>query len=141
MAAVTICSDFGALSYSFLNPEPVSCSIQGSYCCFLTHIQFSQETGKMIWYSFLSRSLPQFIMIHTVKGFNIVSETEIDVFLKSPCFLYNPVSVGNLISSSSSFSKPSLDIWNFLVHVRLKPNLTCKILSMNLTGLPLWLSW
>ena len=77
----------------------------------------------MVWYSHLSKSLPQFIMIHTVKGFTVVEETEIDVFLKFPCFLYNPVNVGNLISSSSSFSKPSLDIWKFLVCIMLKPSM------------------
>ena len=77
----------------------------------------------MIWYSSLSRSLPQFIMIHTVKGFSIVSETEIDVFLKFPCFLYNPTNVSNLISSFSSFSKPSLDNWKVLVHIMLKPSM------------------
>ena len=85
----------------------------------------------MIWYSSLSRSLPQFIMIHTVKGFSIVSETVIDVFLKFPCFLYNPANVGNLISGSSSFSKPSLDIRKFLVCIMLKPSMQ-KILSTTL---------
>ena len=80
-------------------------------------------TGKMVWHSCLSKSFPQFVMIHTVKGFSIVNETEIDVFLKFPCFLYNPANVGNLISSSSSFSKPSLDIWKFLVHIMLKPSM------------------
>ena len=63
----------------------------------------------MVWYFHLSKSFPQFVMIHTVKGFSIVSEREIDVFLKFPCFLYNPLNVGNLISSFSNFSKPSLD--------------------------------
>ena len=62
-------------------------------------------------------------MIYTVKDFSIFDETEIDVFLKFPCFLYNPVNVGNLISSSSSFSKPSLDIWKFLIHIILKPRM------------------
>ena len=62
-------------------------------------------------------------MIHTVKGFSIVSETEIDVFLKFPCFLYNPANVSNLISSFSSFSKPSLDNWKVLVHIMLKPSM------------------
>ena len=62
-------------------------------------------------------------MIHTVKGFSIVDETEIDVFLKFSWFLYNPENVGNLISSSSSFSKPSLDIWKFLFRIMLKPNM------------------
>ena len=69
-------------------------------------------------------------MIHPVKGFSIVDETETDVFLKFPCLLYNPANVGNLISSSSFFSKPSLDIWKFLVQMMLKP--ACKILSMTL---------
>ena len=77
----------------------------------------------MIWYSHLSKSFPQFVMIHTEKGFSVVDETEIDVFLKFPCFLYNPVNVGNSISSSSSFSKPRLDIWKFLVHIMLKPSM------------------
>ena len=105
----------------FFNPEPISCSIQGSNCCFLTCIQVSQETGKMLWYSHLSKSFPQFVMIHTVKGFSIADETEIDVFLKFPCFLYNPVNAGNLIYSSTSFSKPSLNIWKFLVFIMLTP--------------------
>ena len=62
-------------------------------------------------------------MVHTVKGFIVVSEAEVDVFLEFPCFLYNPVNVGNLISRSSPFSKPSLDIWKFLVHIMLKPSM------------------
>ena len=62
-------------------------------------------------------------MIHTIKGFSVVDETEIDVFLKFPCSVYSPANVGNLISSSSSFSKLSLDIWKFLVHIMLKPSL------------------
>ena len=63
------------------------------------------------------------MMIHTVKGFGIVAETEVDVFLEFPCFLFDPANVGNLISGSSFFSKPSLDIWKFLVHVMLKPSM------------------
>ena len=62
-------------------------------------------------------------MVHRVKGFRVVDETEIDTFMKCPCFLYNPVNVGNLISSSSSFSKPNLDIWKFLVYIMLKPSM------------------
>ena len=76
----------------------------------------------MVWYSHLFKSFPQFVMIHTVKGFGVVDETEVDVFLEFPCFLYDPVNVDNLISGSSSFSKPSLDVWKFLVHVMLKPD-------------------
>ena len=71
----------------------------------------------------LFKSFPQFIMIHTVKGFDIVDKIEIDAFLEFPRFLYDPVNVGNLISGSHSFSKPSLDIWKFLVHIMLKPSM------------------
>ena len=74
----------------------------------------------MVWYCHLFKRFQQFIMIHTVKGFGIAAETEIDVFLKFPSFLYDPVNAGNLISSSSSFSKPSLGIWKLLVHIMLK---------------------
>ena len=84
----------------------------------------------MVWYPHLSKNFPQFFMIHTAKGFSIVDETEIVVFLKFSCFLYNPVNVGNLISSSSSFPKPSLDIWKFLVHIMLKASM--QDLSMTL---------
>ena len=76
----------------------------------------------MVCYSHLYESFPQFIMIHTVKGFSVVSETKVDVLLEFPCFLYETVNVGNLISGSSAFSKPSLDVWKFLVHIMLKPS-------------------
>ena len=75
----------------------------------------------MVWYSHLFKSFPQFVMIHTVKGFSIVNEIGIDVFLEFPSFLYVSVNVGNLISGSSSFSKPSLNIWKSMVHLLLKP--------------------
>ena len=74
----------------------------------------------MVWYSLLFKSFPQFVMIHTVKGFSVVDETEVDVSLEFPGFLYDPANVGNLISVSSSFSKPSLDNCKFLVHIMLK---------------------
>ena len=77
----------------------------------------------MVWYSHLSKSFPQFVMIHTVKGFIVVNETEIDVFLKFPYFLSNPENVDNLNFSFSSFSEPSSDIWKLLVHIMLKPNM------------------
>ena len=86
------------------------------------HKVFSQS-GKMVWYPHLFKSFLQFVMIHTVKGFSVVDETDTDVFLEFPCFLYDPANVGNLISGSSAFSKPSLDIWKFLVHVMLKPSM------------------
>ena len=79
--------------------------------------------GQMVWYSHLFKSFPQFVMIHTVKGFSVVNETEVDIFLEFPCFPYDPANVDNLISGSSAFSKPSLNIWKFLVHVMLKPSL------------------
>ena len=77
----------------------------------------------MFWYSHVWQSFPQFVVIHIVKGFGIVNETEVDVFLEFPCFLHYPVNVGNLISGSSAFSKPSLYIWKLLVLVLLKYNL------------------
>ena len=78
--------------------------IQGFNCCFLTHIQVSQEIGKVVWYSHIFKSFPQFVMIHTVKGFSIVNETEVDVFLEFSCFLCDPANVGNLISGSNLIS-------------------------------------
>ena len=77
----------------------------------------------MVWYSHLFQNFPQFIGIHTVKGFGIVNKAEIDVFLELSRFFDDPVYVGNLISGSSAFSKTSLNIWNFTVHVLLKPGL------------------
>ena len=77
----------------------------------------------MVWYSHLLKNLPQFIVIHTVKGFGIVNKAEIDVFLEFSCFFDDPAGVGNLISGSSAFSKTSLNIWKFTVHVLLKPGL------------------
>src|SRR5574340_1214533 len=92
-----------------------------SNCCFLTCIQISQEAGQVVWYSYLFQNFPQFIVIHTVKGFGIVNKAEIDVFLELSCFFDDLADIGNLISGSSAFSKTSLNIWNFTVHVLLKP--------------------
>ena len=77
----------------------------------------------MVWYSHLLQNFPHFIVIHIVKDFGIVNEAEIDVFLELSCFFNDPSDVGNLISGSSAFSKTSLNIWNFTVHVMLKPGL------------------
>ena len=77
----------------------------------------------MVWYSHLFQNFPQFIVIHTVKGFGIVNKTELDVFLELSCFFHDPADVGNLISGSSVFSKTSLNIWRFTVHLLLKPGL------------------
>ena len=75
----------------------------------------------MVWYSHLLNNFPQFIVIHTVKGFGIVNKAELDVFLELSCFSHDPVDVGNLISGSSAFSKYILYTWNFSVHILLKP--------------------
>ena len=109
--------------YSFSYLEPVCCSISSSNCCFLTCTQIYQEAGQVVWYFHLLKIFPQFIVIHTVKGFGIVNKAEIDVFLELYCFFNDPVAVGNLISGSSAFSKTSLNIWKFTVHVLLKPGL------------------
>ena len=77
----------------------------------------------MVWYSHLFQNFPQFVVIHTVNGFGVVNETEVDVFLELSCFLDDPADVGNLVSCSSVFSKSSLRIWKFTVHVLLKPGL------------------
>jgi len=109
--------------YSFSYLEPVCCSTSSSNCCFLTCIQISQEAEQVVWYFHLFQNFPQFIVIHTVKGFVIVNKAEIDAFLELSCFFDDPVDVGNLISGSSAFSKTSLNIWKFTVHVLLKPGL------------------
>ena len=77
----------------------------------------------MVWYSHLFKNFPQFIVIHTVKIFGVVNKAEVDVFLELSHFFDDPADVGNLISGSSAFSKSSLNIWKFMVHVLLKPGL------------------
>ena len=103
--------------------EPVCCSMSISNCCFLTCIQIFQEAGQVVWYSHLFQNLPQFIVIHRVKGFGIVNKTEIDIFLELSCFFDDPADVGNLISGSPAFCKTGLTIWKFTVHILLKSGL------------------
>ena len=103
--------------------EPVCCSMSSSNCCFLTCIQISQDSGQVVWYSHLFKNFPQFVVIHTVKGFDVVNKAEVDVFMELSCFFNDPVDVVSLISGSSVFSKYSLNIWKFSVHILLKPSL------------------
>ena len=77
----------------------------------------------MVWYSHLFKNFPQFVVIDTIKGFGVINKAEVDVFLELSCFFDDPVDVGNLISGSSAFSKSSVNIWKFTVHVLLKPGL------------------
>ena len=110
------------LMYSFPNLEPAHCSMSGSNCCFLTCIQISQEAGNVVWYSHL-RNFPQFVVIHTVNGFDVVNEAE--VFLELSCFFLwsNRCWQFDLSFLCLFFSKFSLNIWKFSVHVLLKPDL------------------
>ena len=97
--------------------------MSSSNCCFLTCIQISQEVGKVVWYSHLLKNFPQFVVINIVNGFGVFNKAEVDVFLELSCFFYDPTDVGNLIPGSSVFSKSSLTIWKFSVHILLKPSL------------------
>jgi len=109
--------------YSFPNLDSVCCFMSSSNCCFLTYIQISQKAGQVVWYSNLLKNFPQFVVIHTVKGFGTVNKAEIDFFLKLPCFFNDSTDVGNLISGSSAFSKSSSNVWKFTVHLLFKPGL------------------
>ena len=121
--------------YSFPDLEPmllfqinvvwnhVYCFMSSYNCCFLTCIQISQEVGQLVWYSHLFKNFPQFVVIHTAKGFGIVNKADVDVFLELSCFFDDPTDVGNLISGPSAFSTSRLSIWKFTVHVLLKPGL------------------
>ena len=127
-----------ALMYSFSDLEPVYCSMPSSNCCFLTCMQISQEAGQIVWYSHLFKNFPQLVVIHTVKGFNVVIEAEVDVFLEFSCFFYDPTDVGNLFSGSSAFSKSSLNIWKFSVHVLLMhhlENLSITLLACEVSAI------
>ena len=97
--------------------------MSSSNCCFLTCIQSSQEAGQLIWYSHLFQNFPQFVVIHTVKGVDIVSKAKRDVFPELSCSLDNPMDSGNFLSGSYDFSKISLNIWKFMDHIPLKPGL------------------
>ena len=94
------------------------------FCCFLTCIQISQKAGQVVWYSHLFKNFPQFIVsCNPHKGFGVVNKAEVEVFLEFSCLFHDPMDVGNLISDSSAFSKSSLNIWKFSVHILLKASL------------------
>ena len=101
----------------------VCCSMSSSNCCFLTYMQVFQEAGEVVWYSHLFQNFPQFVVIHTVKGFGIVNKAETEDFVELSCLFDDPVDIGNLISGSSALSKTSMNIWKFTVHELLKPGL------------------
>ena len=97
--------------------------MSGSNLCLDLHIQVSQEACKVVCYSRLLKNFPQFVVIHTVKGFDVVIEAEVGIFLEFSCFFCDPADVCSLIFGSSAFSKSSLNIWKFLVHIQLKRGL------------------
>ena len=97
--------------------------MSSSTCCFLAWIQTFKEAVQVVWYSHLFKNFPEFVVSHTVKDFSIVNKAEIDVFLELSHFFNDPADVGNLISGSSGFSKSTLNIWKFIVHILLKPGL------------------
>ena len=120
-----------ALMYCFSYLKPDCCSMSSSNCS--NYIQIFREAGQVVWYSHLFKNFPQFVVIHTVNGFGVVSKAEVDVFLELSCFFDDPADVCNLISGSSVFSQSSLNIWKLKVHVKLKPgleNFGCYFASM-----------
>ena len=112
-----------SLDILFSNFELDHLFMSGSNCCFLNCIQASQEAGKVVWYSHHLKNFPQFVVIYTVKGFDVINKAEADVFLELSCFFYDPMDVGHFIAGSSAFSKSSLNIWKFMAHILLKPAL------------------
>ena len=98
-------------------------SMSSSNCCFLTCIQISQKASKVFCHSHLFKNLPLFVVIYAVKGFGVINKAEVDLFLLFSCFFDDPMEVGNLISDFSAFSKSSLNVWKFTVHILLKPGL------------------
>ena len=112
--------------------------MSSSNCCFFTYIQISQEAGQVVCI-LISKNFPQFVVIHTVKGFGVVNKAKVDVFLELSCFFNDPTNVGNLISGSSAFSKSSLNLWKFTGAKNSKP-LRCCPLCLHLCLL-LFLCW
>ena len=113
--------------------EPVHCSIFGTNCYFLTCIQISQEEGNVVWYFHLFKNLPQFVLIHTVKGFGVVNKAKVNVFLECSCFFNDPTDVGKLISGSSAFSKTSLTYPGMEVVSLMSPALAGRFFTSSIT--------
>ena len=109
--------------YSFPYLEPVCCSMSSSNCCLLICMQISQETNKVVWYSHLLKNFPQFVVIHTVKGFGIINKAEVDVFYDILLLFQWSDIFGNLVTGCSAFSKSRLNIWKFTGHILLNPGL------------------
>ena len=103
--------------------EPVHCSMSGSNFRFLTCRLISQEAGTVVWYLHYFKHFPQFAVIDTVKGFHIVYKAEVDVSLELSGIFYDPMDVGKLISDFFAFSKSTLNIWEFMIHILLKTHL------------------
>ena len=97
--------------------------MSSSNCCFLTWKQISQKAGQVVWYSHLFQNFPQFVVIHTIKGCGVTNKAEVGVFLELSCFFDDQEDIGSLISGSSAFSKSSLNICKFMVHIFLKPGM------------------
>ena len=108
--------------YSFPNLERVHCCMSSSNLLLDLHTD-SQEADQVVWYSYLLKNFPQFVVIHTVKGFGIVNKVEVDIFLAFSFLFHDPEDVGNFISGCCVFSKSSLNIWKLSVHILLKPGL------------------
>ena len=107
-------------SFSYLESVVVACPVLTVASWLYTG---PQEAGHLVWYAHLFKNFPQFVVIHTVKGFGIVNKAEVDVFLELSCLFDDPTNVGSLISGSSAFTKSILNIWKFSVHILLKPSL------------------
>ena len=112
--------------YFFPSLEPVCCSMSSSNCCLLTCIQISQESGQVVWHFHLLKNFPQFVVIHTVKGFAIVNKAEVDIFLELSCFFSDPVDIGNLISGSSAFDWTTTN-WKIFKEIGIADHLTCLL--------------
>ena len=132
---------YTALTYSFSYLEPVHCFMSSSNCCFLTSMQISHEAGKVVWYSHLLKNFPQFLMIHTVKGFSVVNETEVDVFLEFSSFFYDPMDCQAPLSLGFQGKNNGMGC-RFLLQGILAPDIAKCLLWAKLPLVEnVWISW